>query len=264
MLINGCKNDVKLSYTAISLAKKLNLLDILCKKCLSYEEYSGIGNIIKGLCDEKITLDTLKSVAFEEITENYIKRFEEYRSNIENYGVLIEIMTSIFRIVCMDVVTEKELRILDNVMEIIESKDSLELYRKSIDSNENFKYVLDILSFDSDINLYSEVFEKFKQNPFKYCFCVEYLLKNDIFKSRTVKKIENSIDFEKYYAEPQSIVGINNEYCMNLVEILQDLREHPFLSNDFIVAGLKSKYMWTIYSSIKPIKCWSEITGKTI
>lgn len=157
------------------------MLDILCKKCLSYEEYSGIGNIIKGLCDEKITLDTLKSVAFEEITENYIKRFEEYRSNIENYGVLIEIMTSIFRIVCMDVVTEKELRILDNVMEIIESKYSLELYRKSIDSNENFKYVLDILSFDSDINLYSEVFEKFKQNPFKYCFCVEYLLKNDIF-----------------------------------------------------------------------------------
>lgn len=158
MLINGCKNDVKLSYTAIPLAKKLNLLDILCKKCLSYEEYSGIGNIIKGLCDEKITLDTLKSVAFEEITENYIKRFEEYRSNIENYGVLIEIMTSIFRIVCMDVVTEKELRILDNVMEIIESKDSLELYRKPIDSNENFKYVLDILSFDSEINLYSEVF----------------------------------------------------------------------------------------------------------
>ena len=115
-------------------------------------------------------------------------------------------MTSIFRIVCMDVVTEKELRILDNVMEIIESKDSLELYRKSIDSNENFKYVLDILSFDSDINLYSEVFEKFKQNPFKYCFCVEYLLKNDIFKSRTVKKLENSIDFEKYYAEPQSML----------------------------------------------------------
>lgn len=31
MLINGCKNDVKLSYTAIPLAKKLNLLDILCK-----------------------------------------------------------------------------------------------------------------------------------------------------------------------------------------------------------------------------------------
>ena len=86
------------------------MLDILCKKCLSYEEYLGIGNIIKGLCDEKITLDTLKSVAFEEITENYIKRFEEYRSNIENYGVLIEIMTSIFRIVCLDVVTEKELR----------------------------------------------------------------------------------------------------------------------------------------------------------
>ena len=52
-------------------------------------------------------------------------------------------------------VTEKELRILDNVMEIIESKDSLELYRKPIDSNENFKYVLDILSFDSEINLYS-------------------------------------------------------------------------------------------------------------
>lgn len=250
MLINGCKNDVKLSYTAIPLAKKLNLLDILCKKCLSYEEYSGIGNIIKGLCDEKITLDTLKSVAFEKITENY--------------SVLIEIMTSIFRIVCMDVVIEKELRILDNVMEIIESKDSLELYRKPIDSNENFKYVLDILSFDSDINLYSEVFEKFKQNPFKYCFCVEYLLKNDIFKSRTFKKLENSIDFEKYYAGLQSIVGINNEYCMNLVEILQDLREHPFLSNNFIVAGLKSKYMWAIYSSIKPIKCWSEITGKTI
>ena len=111
MLINGCKNDVKLSYTVIPLAKKLNLLDILCKKCLSYEEYSGIGNIIKGLCDEKITLDTLKSVAFEKITENY--------------SVLIEIMTSIFRIVCMDVVIEKELRILDNVMEIIESKDSL-------------------------------------------------------------------------------------------------------------------------------------------
>lgn len=173
-------------------------------------------------------------------------------------------MTSIFRIVCMDVVTEKELRILDNVMEIIESKYSLELYRKSIDSNENLKYVLDILSFDSDINLYSEVFEKFKQNPFKYCFCVEYLLKNDIFKLRTVKKLENSINFEKYYAEPQSIAGINNEYCMVLVEILQDLREHHFLSNDFIVAGLKSKYMWAIYSSIKPLKFWSEITGKTI
>lgn len=261
LIINGCQNTINLGYTAQALAQKLDILEVLKRENLTEEEFTGISNIMRGLFDEGPFIRIYDDSVYSELMRRYLKHFDKFINSLEFYDVLILFSIFIFE---KQEKSEEDIKIATQISDLMDSEEVTETLRESILNNEDLYKVVSIIKYNNQINLYSEIFEKYKENPFNYCYCLEYLLQNDIFKDRTMKILKDDIDLHEYYCEPESILGINNKYSKNLSTIIQILREYPLTGNEFIIAGLKSKYMYPRKFAISTIEIWRDKLHKDI
>lgn len=70
------------------------------------------------------------------------------------------------------------------------------------------------------------------------------------------------MDLEKYCSKPENIFGMKGKYSNNLVFIIQILKDYPFLGNDFIIAGIKLRYMQLRNAALNTIESWINITNR--
>ena len=65
-----------------------------------------------------------------------------------------------------------------------------------------------------------------------------------------------------HYNKPENIFGMNDKYSNNLVFMIQILKDYPFLGNEFIVAGIKSRYMQPRNAALNTIESWINTTNR--
>lgn len=257
LIINGCKNEVHFGYTASVTAEKINLLEVLNRKTLTIEEFLGINDIMEGLFDDGPTSEIPNN--YIELIKNYIKQFRRFMYDLDFYDMPILLSIFLFN---KDIKSKEDIEIATEIMNLMDSNEVFETLRESINDDEKLPKVINVIKFNKEINLYSEIYEKYKQNPFEYYYCLEYLLKNDIFKKKSIELLSNGVDLEKYYSKPENIFGMKEKYSNNLVFIIQILKDYPFLGNEFIVAGIKSRYMQPRNAALNTIESWINITNR--
>ncbi len=222
LIINGCNNEVDFGYTALVTAEKINLLEVLNRETLTKEEFLGI-------------------------------------YDLDFYDMPILLSMFLYN---KETKSKEDIEIATEIMNLMDSNQVVETLRESIKDDEKLPKVINIIKFNRKINLYNEIYEKYKQNPFEYYYCLEYLLKNDIFKKKSIELLSNAVDLETYYSKPENIFGMNDKYSNNLVFIIQILKNYPFLGNEFIVAGIKSRYMQPRNAALNTIESWINIANK--
>lgn len=257
LIINGCKNEVHFGYTASVTAEKINLLEVLNRDTLMKEEFLGINDIMEGLFDDGPTSEIPNN--YIELIKNYIKQFRRFIYDLEFYDMPILLSMFLFN---KETKSKEDIEIATEIMNLMDSNEVLETLRESINDDEKLPKVINVIKFNKEINLYSEIYEKYKQNPFEYHYCLEYLLKNDIFKKKSIELLSNALNLEMHYSKPENIFGMNEKYSNNLVFIIQILKDYPFLGNDFIVAGIKSRYMQPRNAVLNTIESWINIANK--
>ena len=261
LLINGCDNKINLGYTALEIARKIDLINVLNRSDFSYEEFCGISNIMRGLFDYgPIKLDVNADI-YSNIIEKYLKIFRKFIDDLNFYDVLI--LMSMF-INEKEYLTRKDIKNAKEIVKFLDSEVVLNTLRKSIESDEKLYKVINIIKYNNNINLYNEVFDKFKNKPLKYYYCLEYLIKNDIFRYKSLKEIESYMDFDESSGKPESVFGMDNEYANSMTGILQALQEYPFNGNRIVIAGIKSKYMILREASLNVIEAWIKYSNKEI
>ena len=161
-----------------------------------------------------------------------------------------------------EIKSKEDIEIATEIMNLMDSNEVVETLKKSINDDVKLPKVISVIKFNKEIKLYGEIYEKYKQNPFEYYYCLEYLLKNDIFKKKSIELLSNVVDLEKYYSKPKNIFGMNEKYSNNLVFIIQILKDYPFLGSEFIVAGIKSRYMQPRNAALNTIENWINITNR--
>ena len=257
LIINGCKNEVHFGYTASVTAEKINLLEVLNRKTLTKEEFLGINDIMEGLFDDGPTSEIPNN--YIELIKNYIKHFRRFIYDLDFYDMPILLSMFLYN---KETKSKEDIEIATEIMNLMDSNQVVETLRESIKDDEKLPKVINIIKFNRKINLYSEIYEKYKRNPSEYYYCLEYLLKNDIFKKKSIELLSNAVDLETYYSKPKNIFGMNDKYSNNLVFIIQILKDYPFLGNEFIVAGIKSRYMQPRNAALNTIESWINITNR--
>lgn len=257
LIINGCKNEVHLGYTASVTAEKINLLEVLNRETLIKEEFLGINDIIEGLFDDGPTNGIPNN--YIELIKKYIKHFRKFIYDLDFYDMPILLSLFLFN---KEIKSKEDIEIATEIMNLMDSNEVIETLKESLKNDQKLPKVINVVRFNKEINLYGEIFEKYKQNPFEYYYCLEYLLRNDIFKEKSIKLLRNAIDLEKHYSKPENIFGMDEKYSNNLVFIIQILKDYPFLGNDFIIAGTKSRYMQPRNAALNTIENWINITNR--
>ena len=87
LVINGCKNEIHLGYTASVIAEKINLLEVLNREILTKEEFLGINDIMEGLFDDGPTSEIPNN--YVELIKKYIKQFKRFIYDLDFYDVPI-------------------------------------------------------------------------------------------------------------------------------------------------------------------------------
>ena len=257
LIINGCKNTIHFGYTAWEIYEKINLMEVLNREKLTKEEFSGITDIMEGLFAEG-PIDKIPS-NYNEIMKSYIRQFRKFIYELDFYRV--PILLSIFLFTKEDK-SEEDIEIAKELIDLMDSNEVINTLKESIDDDTKLPKVINVIKFNNEINLYGEIYEKYKQDPFEYCYCLEYLLENDIFKKKSIELLSKSMNLEKHYDKPENIMGINERYSNNLSLVIQILRGYPFLGDDFIIAGIKSRYMQPRNAALNTIECWLNMTDR--
>ena len=258
LITNGCDNEIALGYLAYEVAEKIDLLKVLKRADLSDEEFKGVCIIMEGLIAEEPFKGISCYENYIEIYECFLEQFEKHIDNIDYYNIPIMISMYLFN---KEEKSKQDIEVAEKIVDLLDGEKVYNTLKKEIVEGNRLKQVIDILKYNSKIELIDEIFEKFKENPFERYYCLEYLLQKEEYLDKSIDMLKSSINLQEHYSNPETIMELADEYSNNLVFIIQILRDYPFKGAEFIVAGLKSKIMQPRNASLNTIKEWKNRTN---
>ena len=247
LLEEGCHNEIDSAYTALTCAKKINLLELLEKENISNKKFNDISYLITALLDEG-PASGISSLEHKEILiERYLKK-AKYLSSTEND----------YRAVMM-------------IKEYI--KDGKKI-------NNNFiKICNEILNSEKTVNNIKELMKKgYSYDIAKYIkidiepYALEYLqsnlLKNpyiiyDISKKENIEKlvllVERRLPLEKMKGFPTDKINFINEEFTVLDVAVRTLENFEGIGKSLIIYALNSPYVNVRYGAANTLGKWKDM-----
>src|SRR5699024_4054934 len=130
LIIDGCKNEIHLGYTASVIAEKINLLEVLNREILTKEEFLGLNDIMEGLFDDGPTSEIPNN--YVELIKNYIKQFRKFIYDLDFYDVPILLSMFLFN---TEIKSKEDIEIATEIMNLMDSNEVVETLKKSINDD---------------------------------------------------------------------------------------------------------------------------------
>ena len=247
LLEKGCHNEIDSAYTALTCAKKINLLELLEKENISNKKFNDISYLITALLDE--------GPAFG------ISSLEHRKILIERYLKKAKYLSS----------TENDYRAVMMIKEYM--KDDKKI-------NNNFiKICNEILNSEKTVNNIKELMKKgYSYDIAKYIkidiepYALEYLqsnlLKNpyiiyDISKKENIEKlvllVERRLPLEKMKGFPTDKINFINEEFTVLDVAVRTLENFEGIGKSLIIYALNSPYVNVRYGAANTLGKWKDM-----
>ena len=108
-----------------------------------------------------------------EIYEGFLEQFEKHIDNIDYYNIPIMISMYLFN---KEEKSKEDIEVAEKIVDLLDGEKVYNTLKKEIVEGNRLKQVIDILKYNSKIELIDGIFKKFKENPFERYYCLEYLL----------------------------------------------------------------------------------------
>ena len=247
LLEEGCHNEIDPAYTALTCAKKINLLELLEKENISNKKFNDISYLITALLDEG--------------PASGISSLEHRKILIERYLKKAKYLSS----------TENDYRAVMMIKEYI--KDDKKI-------NNNFiKICNEILNSEKTVNNIKELMKKgYSYDIAKYIkidiepYALEYLqsnlLKNpyiiyDISKKENIEKlvllVERRLPLEKMKGFPTDKINFINEEFTVLDVAVRTLENFEGIGKSLIIYALNSPYVNVRYGAANTLGKWKDM-----
>ena len=247
LLEKGCHNEIDSAYTALTCAKKINLLELLEKENISNKKFNDISYLITALLDEG--------------PASGISSLEHRKILIERYLKKAKYLSS----------TENDYRAVMMIKEYI--KDDKKI-------NNNFiKICNEILNSEKTVNNIKELMKKgYSYDIAKYIkidiepYALEYLqsnlLKNpyiiyDISKKENIEKlvllVERRLPLEKMKGFPTDKINFINEEFTVLDVAVRTLENFEGIGKSLIIYALNSPYVNVRYGAANTLEKWKNM-----
>ena len=246
ILEKGCHNEVVPSYTALTCAKKINLLEILNEENISNKRFNNISYLVAALLDEGAATGISALENKEVLIEKYLEKAKDLSSSEDDYHTVMMIKEYIedsedinndFIKTCDEILTSEKTE--NKIKELMEEGSSYDIAKYiKIDTDE---YALKYL----------------ENNLLKNPYIMNYISKKENME-KIVLSLEKNLPLEKMKGLPTDKINFINEEFTTLNVAVRTLENFKGTGENLIIFALNSPYVDVRYGAANTLEKWKE------
>ena len=246
ILEKGCHNEVVPSYTALTCAKKINLLKILNEENISNKRFNNISYLVAALLDEGAATGISALENKEVLIEKYLEKAKDLSSSEDDYHTVMMIKEYIedsedinndFIKTCDEILTSEKTE--NKIKELMEEGSSYDIAKYiKIDTDE---YALKYL----------------ENNLLKNPYIMNYISKKENME-KIVLSLEKNLPLEKMKGLPTDKVSLVNQEYTILDVTIRNLENFEGIGKNLIICALNSTYVNVRYGAANTLEKWKE------
>ena len=246
ILEKGCHNEVVPSYTALTCAKKINLLEILNEENISNKRFNNISYLVAALLDEGAATGISALENKEVLIEKYLEKAKDLSSSEDDYHTVMMIKEYIedsedinnnFIKTCDEILTSEKTE--NKIKELMEEGSSYDIAKYiKIDTDE---YALKYL----------------ENNLLKNPYIMNYISKKENME-KIVLSLEKNLPLEKMKGLPTDKINFINNKFTALNVVVRTLENFKGTGENLIIFALNSPYVDVRYGAANTLEKWKE------
>ena len=247
LLEEGCHNEIDSAYTALTCAKKINLLELLEEENISNKKFNDISYLITALLDEG-PASGISSLEHKEILiERYLKKAKYLSSTENDYRAVMMIKEYI----------KDDKKINNNFIKICNEILNSEKTVNNIKELMKKGYSYDIAKYIK-IDIDSYVLEYLQSNLLKNPYIIY-----DISKKENIEKlillVERRLPLEKMKGFPTDKINFINQEFTVLDVVVRTLENFEGIGKNLIICALNSPYVEVRYGGANTLEKWKDM-----
>lgn len=251
LLEEGCDDDIMAEYSALEVAKKIDINSLVKKDNLTQDEYKQIGNVIENLIPEGPCPGISELKDKEVVLADYLHHAKMQTNDISDYGRVLFILE--YTKGLDNKLAQKQLQKL--CQEILETEQCKKVVQTAMKHGNGFG-LAEYLGMDR----YHCAVKCIEKNPLKNIGLLEIALTDDLEKNKELMGLyEKALPLDKIATGPENSLGfgrkLTTEY-MDLSMVLQYLSNHVGLGEELIICALNSPSMQNRSAAIRVLKAW--------
>ena len=246
ILEEGCHNEVVPSYTALTCAEKINLLEILNEENISSKRFNDISYLVDALLDEGAATGISALENKEMLIEKYLEKAKYLSSSENDYRTIMmmkkyiedsEDINNDFIKICDEILTSEKTE--NKIKELMEEGSSYDIAKYiKIDTDE---YALKYL----------------ENNLLKNPYIMNYISKKENME-KIVLSLEKNLPLEKMKGLPTDKINFINNKFTALNVAVRTLENFKGTGENLIIFALNSPYVDVRYGAANTLEKWKE------
>ena len=247
LLEEGCHNEIDPAYTALTCAKKINLLELLDEENISNKKFNDISYLITALLNEGPALGISSLENKEMLIERYLKKAKYLSSTENDYRAVMMIKEYI----------KDDKKINNNFIKICNEILNSEKTVNNIKELMKKGYSYDIAKYIK-IDIDSYVLEYLQSNLLKNPYIIY-----DISKKENIEKlillVERRLPLEKMKGFPTDKINFINQEFTVLDVVVRTLENFEGIGKNLIICALNSPYVEVRYGGANTLEKWKDM-----
>ena len=246
LLEEGCHNEIDSAYTALTCAKKINLLELLEEENISNKKFNDISYLITALLDEG-PASGISSLEHKEILiERYLKKAKYLSSTENDYRAVMMIKEYIKD---DKKINNNFIKICDEILTSEKAKNNIKELMKKGRAYNIAKYI----KIDTD----EYALKYLKDNLLKNPYIMNYISKRENVE-KLVLSLEKTLSLEKMKGFPTDKINFINEEFTTLNVAVRTLENFKGIGENLIICALISPYVNVRHGAVNTLEKWKE------
>ena len=246
ILEKGCHNEVVPSYTALTCAKKINLLEILNEENISNKRFNNISYLVAALLDEGAATGISALENKEVLIEKYLEKSKDLSSSEDDYHTVMMIKEYIED---SEDINNDFIKTCDEIMTSEKTENKIKELMEEGSSYDIAKYI----KIDTDEYALKYLENNLLKNP----YIMNYISKKENME-KIVLSLEKNLPLEKMKGLPTDKINFINNKFTALNVVVRTLENFEGTGKSLIILALNSTYVNVRYGAANTLEKWKE------
>lgn len=251
LLEEGQNNEVLDEYSALEIANKINITELVKDKNITNKTYKNLGKLISNLLKEG-PVDGISALENkDDVIEQYLLRAAEQKNDTYDYEIIYDILKYVHEL--NDNPKQYHLKQLcGDLLVTVQCRKTIE---NALEEGNGF-----YLAKGMELNYFEAALKCIKKDPLKHINLLELVLNDDAENNKKVIDLYTRVlPLDKIATGPEDIIGFRHKLStdiLNLSSILSQLFDRPGLGENLVICALNSPSTQNRNSALNVIENW--------
>mgnify|MGYP007046729779 CR=1 FL=1 len=255
LLDHGCENSVAPAYSALTVAKKCDLIEQIQREDLSAEDWSGITLMMDGLMAEGPVAGISEIEDRETLFAGYLAQTEHFPMTLATVQNLIAIAQYI------DGEQVKMPEIKKQCLELLKSSACYVTVSAAMEQGKGFEEALKL-----SIPYEEKAMTWLKQNPVEHCMAARLLMASENACDEILALYADCLPLDTMASGPSDVLGLGKDYqdYHALAAVLQSLKLYPGKGVEFIRCALLCPVISCRTYALDTLESWVKLAQTSL